>query len=84
MKTLNYTAARQDLATTIDAVIDDHTPVIITKGRDKAVVMMSLDDWNAWQETIYLLRSPANAERLLEAARDFDKRKNLVVKPLSE
>lgn len=84
MKTLNYTAARQDLATTIDAVIDDHTPVIITKGRDKAVVMMSLEDWNAWQETMYLLRSPANAERLLEATRDFDKRKNFVVKPLSE
>lgn len=47
MKTFNYTAARQHLATTIDAVIDDHTPVIITKGRDKAVVMMGLDDWNA-------------------------------------
>ena len=84
MKTLNYTAARQDLATTIDTVIDDHTPVIITKGRDKAVVMISLDDWNAWQETMYLLRNPVNAERLLEATRDFDKRENFVVKSLPE
>ncbi len=84
MKTLNYTTARQNLAATIDTVIDNHTPVIITKGRDKAVLMMSLDDWNAWQETVYLLRSPANAERVLEATRDFDKRENLVVKSLLE
>ena len=73
MKTLNYTTARKNLADVIDDVVDDHTPVIITKGSDKAVVMMSLDDWNAWQETMYLLRGPANAERLLEATRDFQK-----------
>lgn len=80
MRTLNYTTARQTLATAIDKVVDDHTPLVITKGSDKAVVMMSLDDWNAWQETMYLLRNPANAERLLGAVRDFDEGKNLVVK----
>lgn len=84
MRILNYTTARQNLASAIDDVVDDHTPLIITKGSDKAVVMMSLDDWNAWQETMYLLRSPANAERLLSATRDFDDGKNLVKKPLSE
>ena len=82
MRTLNYTTARKNLANAIDEVIDDHTPLIITKGSDKAVVMMSLDDWNAWQETMYLLRSPANAERLLGATRDFEEGKNLVVKDL--
>lgn len=82
MRTLNYTTARQNLATAIDNVVDDHTPLIITKGSDKAVVMMSLDDWNAWQETMYLLRSPANAERLLKAVQDFDEDKNLVTKKL--
>ena len=82
MRTLNYTTARQKLASAIDSVVDDHTPLIITKGSDKAVVMMSLDDWNAWQETMYLLRSPANAERLLRATRDFDEDKNLVHKEL--
>ena len=82
MRTLNYTTARKNLANAIDEVIDDHTPLIITKGSDKAVVMMSLDDWNAWQETMYLLRSPANAERLLEATHDFEGGKNLVVKDL--
>ena len=80
MRTLNYTTARQNLASAIDQVVDDHTPLLITKGSDKAVVMMSLDDWNAWQETMYLLRSPANAERLLQATRDFDERRNLIVK----
>ncbi len=79
MRTLNYTTARQNLASAIDDVVDDHTPLIITKGSDKAVVMMSLEDWNAWQETMYLLRSPANAERLLGAVRDFDEGKNLVI-----
>lgn len=80
MRTLNYTTARKNLATAIDEVVNDHTPLVITKGSDKAVVMMSLDDWNAWQETMYLLRSPANAERLLGAIRDFDEGKNLVTK----
>ena len=82
MRTLNYTTARQNLASAIDNVVDDHTPLIITKGSDKAVVMMSLDDWNAWQETMYLLRSPSNAERLLKATQDFDEDKNLVTKEL--
>jgi antitoxin YefM len=80
MRTLNYTAVRQNLASAIDSVIDDHTPLVITKGSDKAVVMMSLEDWNAWQETTYLLRSPANAKRLQEATRDFESRKNLIKK----
>lgn len=80
MRTLNYTTARQNLASAIDKVVDDHTPLVITKGSDKAVIMMSLDDWNAWQETMYLLRSPANAERLLRATDDFDKGNNLVTK----
>ena len=80
MRTLNYTTARQNLASAIDDVVDDHTPLIITKGSDKAVVMMSLEDWNAWQETMYLLRSPANAERLIGAILDFDEGENLVTK----
>jgi antitoxin YefM len=80
MRTLNYTAARKNLANAIDSVVDDHTPLVITKGSDKAVVMMSLDDWNAWQETMYLLRSPANAERLLNAIQDFEIGENLVAK----
>lgn len=48
-------------------VCDDHDPVIITRRRDQAVVMMSIDDYTALEETAYLLRSPKNARRLRDA-----------------
>ena len=72
MRAINYTTARQNLAQTMDDVIQDHVPTIITRNSDKAVVMMSLEDWNAWQETFYLLRSPANARHLLESIQEFE------------
>lgn len=51
----------------IEKVNDDRTPVEITSKRGNAV-LMAADDYQAWQETAYLFRSPANARRLLEAA----------------
>ncbi len=51
----------------MDRVCDDHDPVIITRNRDQAVVMLSLEDYESLQETAYLLRSPANAKRLLDS-----------------
>ena len=65
MTTMTYTAARENLASTMDRVCADHDPVIITRNRDQAVVMLSLDDYESLQETAYLLRSPANAKRLI-------------------
>ena len=67
MKTLTYTATRENLASTMQTVCDDHEPVVITRRRDQAVVMMSLDDYESLEETAYLLRSPRNARRLREA-----------------
>ena len=67
MKAITYTAARESLASTMDRVCLDHDPVIITRNRDQAVVMMSLEDYESLQETAYLLRSPANARRLLDS-----------------
>ena len=67
MKAITYTAARENLAHTMDSVCLDHDPVIITRNRDQAVVMMSLEDYESLQETAYLLRAPANARRLLES-----------------
>lgn len=67
MKAMTYTAARQNLAEAIERVCEDHAPVIITRRRDQAVVMISLDDYEALEETAYLLRSPQNAERLQKA-----------------
>lgn len=64
MKAISYTAARETLAATMQSVCDDREPVIITRNRDQAVVMISLDDFESMQETAYLRRSPANAGRL--------------------
>ena len=65
MKAITYTAARENLAATMDRVCEDCDPVIITRNRDRAVVMISLDDYESLEETAYLLRSPANARRLI-------------------
>ncbi|MGE0385229.1 MAG: type II toxin-antitoxin system Phd/YefM family antitoxin [Gammaproteobacteria bacterium] len=67
MDTLTYSEARSKLATTMDKVCEDHAPVIITRKNSQSVVMMSLDDFQALEETAYLLRSPKNARRLLES-----------------
>jgi antitoxin YefM len=67
MNAISYTAARENLASTMDRVCTDHTPVIITRNRDQSVVMLSLEDYESLEETAYLIRSPANAKRLLEA-----------------
>lgn len=67
MKTLTYTAARENLAQTMQQVCEDHDAVVITRRRDQAVVMMSLEDYESLAETAYLLRSPRNAQRLREA-----------------
>ena len=67
MKAVNYSEARQNLASVMDAVCQDHDPMIITRQRGESVVMLSLEDYEAMQETAYLLRSPANAARLAES-----------------
>lgn len=72
MKAITYTAARENLAETMDRVCEDRSPVIITRKRDQAVVMMSLEDFEALEETAYLLKSPANARRLLESIQQLE------------
>lgn len=79
MDIINYTTARQNLAQTMDKVIDDHAPITVTRGNDKAVVIISLEDWDALQETIYLMRSPANAQRLLDGIKAFEEGRDIIV-----
>ena len=73
METITYTAVRNNLSKTMDKVNKDHVPVIITRQNGKAAVLMSLEDFNAYAETVYLFRSPANAERLIKAIQDVEK-----------
>lgn len=67
MDAITYTAARQNLAQTMNKVCLDHDPIIITRSNEQSVVMISLEDYNAMLETAYLLRHPKNAKRLLES-----------------
>jgi len=67
MDIITYTHVREHLAETMERVCDDHTPVVITRRSERAVVMMSLEDYEALEETAYLLRSPKNARRLRES-----------------
>jgi antitoxin YefM len=64
---ITYTTVRANLASVMDRVCDDHEPLIITRNGEQAVVMLSLEDYKALEETSYLLRTPANAKRLLAA-----------------
>ncbi|MFE8936924.1 type II toxin-antitoxin system Phd/YefM family antitoxin [Streptomyces sp. NPDC007872] len=66
--------ARATLFPLIERVNDDHEPVRITS-RNGDAVLMSAADYDSWQETVHLLRSPKNAGRLMEAvARDREGR----------
>ena len=72
MDTITYSEARSKLAKTMEKVCDDHAPVIVTRKNSRSVVMMSLDDYEALEETAYLLRSPKNARRLLESIAELE------------
>ncbi|MSO92110.1 MAG: type II toxin-antitoxin system prevent-host-death family antitoxin [Rhodospirillales bacterium] len=72
MDTKSYTAVRDDLAKTLDKICRDHSPVLLTRRNAQSVVMLSLEDYRAMEETAYLLRSPANAARLAESIAEIE------------
>jgi antitoxin YefM len=67
MIVLNYSETRAKLKEVMDQVVESHAPVVVSRKRGEAVVMVSLADWNAMEETLHLLSNPKNAERLREA-----------------
>ncbi|MGY8873000.1 MAG: type II toxin-antitoxin system Phd/YefM family antitoxin [Pseudomonadales bacterium] len=72
MDAISYTVARANLASTMANVCNDHAPIIITRKNEASVIMMSLEDYNAMEETTYLLRPPANARNLLESIAELE------------
>ena len=73
MRTTSYSELRKNLAAALDRVTEDRDPVIITRDRGKpAAVLMSLEEFASYEETLLLLRSPANRERLLRSVRAAD------------
>jgi antitoxin YefM len=69
---LTFTDARRNLKAVMDRVTEDCAPVVITRQGAEAVVMVALSDWTAIQETMHLLSTPANAERLTQAMAELD------------
>ncbi|WP_419900629.1 type II toxin-antitoxin system Phd/YefM family antitoxin [Roseomonas sp. USHLN139] len=73
MSHVSYTNLRQNLARYLDEAVESRAPVIITRSAGKPnVVMMSESEFEGWQETVHLLRSPRNAARLLGTIRDYE------------
>jgi antitoxin YefM len=81
--TISASEARKDLFPLIKRVNDDHIPVRISSKSGDAV-LMSAEDYDSWQETVYLLRSPANARSLMEAVARDRAGEAVVTKTLAE
>lgn len=65
MKTISFSQSRAEYAKTLDAVVNDREEVVVTRAGHESVVIVALDEYESLKETAYLLKSPANARRLL-------------------
>ena len=72
MKVITGSELQENLVDILDYVIDDHAPVLITREDKPAVVLVSLDDYKAFEETSYLLKSPANTKRLRDSIEQIE------------
>jgi antitoxin YefM len=84
MGAITYTQARKNFADTMNTVCQDRAPLIITRQNAKPVVMMSLEDYNASEETLYLLHSPKNAARLAKSLKEIENQQFLKKELLEE
>lgn len=75
MDAVHYITIQQNLEQTMDLVCQDHNPIIITRNNKPSVVIMSLEDYQSLEETNYLLKSPKNAQRLLESIAELESEK---------
>jgi antitoxin YefM len=77
MDVLTYSDTRANLKDVMDRVVEDRSPVVIARKRGESVVMVSLADWTAMEETLYLSSSPRNAKRLTDAIAELDAGKGI-------
>lgn len=73
MDAITYSHFRSQLSGVLDKVNDDHTPILITRQNGRPAVVMSLEDFQAYEETAYLMASPKNAERINQAIAEINK-----------
>jgi antitoxin YefM len=72
MQTINFSQTRQNLASTFDSVVDNSMPVIVTRENKESVVIISIKDYRAIEETAYLMQSQTNVNRLNRAINQLD------------
>ena len=72
MRSLSISETRANLKSVLDRVVADKAPIAITRQKGEGVVMVSQSEWESIEETLYLLRSPRNAARLLDAVRGLE------------
>ncbi len=72
MEQFNYTEIKENLPKFMEKVCQEHSPIIITENKQEPVVLMSLSDYNSYQETFYLLKSPKNAQRLRDSIAELE------------
>jgi antitoxin YefM len=72
MDVVTYSDARANLKDVMDRVVEDKTEVVVTRQKAEAVVIISLSEWNSISETLHLLSSPKNAQRLRESIKQMD------------
>lgn len=72
MDVISYSDTRASLKKVMERVVDDRSPVLVTRQKAEPVVMVSLADWNAIEATMHLLSNPANARRLRDAVAQLD------------
>lgn len=71
MMVANFTEFRTGLKKFLDNVENNNETLIIKRGIGKGAVMMSLDEYNSIMETLHLLNSKANADRLYESIKQM-------------
>ena len=79
MRTANYTDFRTNLKSYMDAVIDDCDTVIINRGKDTGVVLISLEEYNSLKETEYIMSSPETMEAIRKGDDDIKNDKGIKV-----
>ncbi len=84
MKAVNYSELRQNLKANLDAVSDYEELLIVQRPKGKSIIMMSLAEYNAMKETIYLNKIKANRERLENAVENIKTKTNLIKRNLAE
>jgi antitoxin YefM len=84
MKTINYSELRADLKKNLDQVSDDGELLIVHRSNGRSLIVMTMDDYNSFVETQYLLQSKNNRERLEKAVDNINAKIDLINKPLIE